>query len=148
MPDLALLITMVLAGDHPLAGPPPRQVLDPVPRADLLRASVAGIPGLLDDLDADTRNVVLTFARIWTTLAAGEIRSKVAAADWALAQLTPESIASRTWRGRFARLAAVPVRLASLWLLPRCSGKATTQPARARRAASPRCVQASRCCRG
>jgi streptomycin 3"-adenylyltransferase len=90
MPDLALLITMVLAGDHPLAGPSPAQVLDPVPHADVVRASVAGIPGLLDDLPDDTRNVVLTFARIWTTLATGEIRSKDAAADWALARLAPE----------------------------------------------------------
>lgn len=87
MPDLALLITTALAGNRPLAGPPPAEVLDPVPRADLVRASVAGIPDLLADLDADTRNVVLTFARIWTTLATGEIRSKDAAASWALAQL-------------------------------------------------------------
>ncbi|MEO3780255.1 aminoglycoside adenylyltransferase family protein [Micromonospora sp. B11E3] len=90
MPDLALLITMVLAGDRPLAGPPPARVLDPVPPADLVRASVAGIPGLLDDLDGDTRNVVLTLARVWSTLATGEIRSKDAAADWALARLPPE----------------------------------------------------------
>ncbi|MFD8563777.1 aminoglycoside adenylyltransferase family protein [Streptosporangium canum] len=90
MPDLALLITMVLAGDRPLTGPPPAQVLAPVPHADLVRASLAGIPHLLDDLDGDTRNVVLTLARIWTTLAIGEIRSKDAAADWALAQLPPE----------------------------------------------------------
>ncbi|MET8836795.1 DUF4111 domain-containing protein [Micromonospora sp. NPDC004540] len=90
MPDLALLITMVLAGDHPLAGPPPAQVLDPVPHPDLVRATVAGIPGLLRDLADDTRNVLLTLARIWTTLATGEIRSKDAAADWALAHLPPE----------------------------------------------------------
>ncbi|MDN3265636.1 aminoglycoside adenylyltransferase family protein [Streptomyces sp. CSDS2] len=90
MPDLALLITMALAGDSPLTGPRPAQILDPVPRADLIRASVAGIPGLLDDLDSDTRNVLLTFARIWTTLATGEIKSKDAAADWALAHLPPE----------------------------------------------------------
>lgn len=89
MPDLALLISMVLAGDHPLTGPPPARVLDPVARADLARAAVAGIPGLLDDLPADTRNVILTLARIWTTLATGEIRAKDAAADWALAQLPP-----------------------------------------------------------
>ncbi|CAL9666379.1 Streptomycin 3''-adenylyltransferase [Streptomyces sp. enrichment culture] len=90
MPDLALLVTMALAGDHPLTGPRPAQLLDPVPHADLVRASVAGIPGLLDDLDGDTRNVLLTFARIWTTLATGRIRSKDAAADWALARLPPE----------------------------------------------------------
>ncbi len=89
MPDLALLIAAVLAGDHPLAGPPPGQVLDPVPGGDLVRASVAGIPGLLDDLDRDTRNVVLTLARIWLTAATGKITSKDAAAGWALAQLPP-----------------------------------------------------------
>ncbi|MER5402136.1 aminoglycoside adenylyltransferase family protein [Streptomyces sp. NPDC002599] len=90
MPDLALLITMTLTGDHPLVGPRPAQVLDPVPRVDLVRASVAGITGLLDDLHSDTRNVLLTFARIWTTLATGQIKSKDAAAGWALAQLPPE----------------------------------------------------------
>ncbi|OEU88025.1 nucleotidyltransferase [Streptomyces abyssalis] len=90
MPDLALLITMVLAGDRPLTGPPPAQVLDPVPPPDLRRACVAGIPGLLGDLDGDTRNVVLTLARVWTTLATGGIKSKDAAADWALRRLPPE----------------------------------------------------------
>jgi streptomycin 3"-adenylyltransferase len=49
-----------------------------------------GIPGLLSDLDGDERNIVLTFARIWTTLATGVIRSKDAAADWALPLLPPE----------------------------------------------------------
>ncbi|MFF4275212.1 aminoglycoside adenylyltransferase family protein [Streptomyces sp. NPDC001536] len=90
MPDLALLITMALTGDRPLVGPSPARVLDPVPRSDLVRASVAGVPGLLDDLDGDTRNVLLTFARIWTTLATGRIMSKDTAADWALARLPPE----------------------------------------------------------
>ncbi|MGW5329418.1 aminoglycoside adenylyltransferase family protein [Streptomyces sp. NPDC004014] len=90
MPDLALLITMTLAGGHPLTGPHPARVLDPVPQADLIRASVAGIPGLLGDLDSDTRNVLLTLSRIWTTLATGRIKSKDAAAGWALAQLPSE----------------------------------------------------------
>lgn len=90
MPDLALLITMVLAGDRPLIGPRPGQVLAPVPHSDLVRASVAGVPELLDELDDDTRNVLLTLARIWTTLATGEIKSKDAAAEWALDRLPPE----------------------------------------------------------
>ncbi|MFB7114604.1 aminoglycoside adenylyltransferase family protein [Streptomyces sp. NPDC056291] len=90
VPDLALLITMVLSGNHPLTGPPPADVLAPVPLEDLVRSSVAGIPALLDDLDGDTRNVLLTLARVWTTLATGEIRSKDQAADWALARLPPE----------------------------------------------------------
>lgn len=90
MPDLAIVIALVLDGNHPLTGPPPAELLDLVPRADLVRASVSGIPGLLEDLPGDARNVVLTFARIWGTLASGEIMSKDAAADWALAQLPPE----------------------------------------------------------
>lgn len=89
-PDLAPLITMVLRGNHTLLGPPPTEVLDPVPHEDLRRAIVAGIPNLLADLEPDTRNVLLTLARIWTTLATGEIRSKDAAADWALAHLPEE----------------------------------------------------------
>ncbi|MFE5827530.1 aminoglycoside adenylyltransferase family protein [Streptomyces erythrochromogenes] len=91
MPDLAIALTMVLAGNHPLTGPPPAQILDPVPHADLVRASVAGIPELLDNLADDTRNVLLTPARIWTTLATGKIQPKDAAADWALAHLPPGS---------------------------------------------------------
>ncbi|MFF1379452.1 aminoglycoside adenylyltransferase family protein [Streptomyces sp. NPDC058308] len=87
LPDLALVITMVLTGDRPLTGPRPAEVLAPVPHSDLVRASVAGIPELLEELDEDTRNVLLTLARIWTTLATGEIKAKDAAADWALAHL-------------------------------------------------------------
>ena len=90
MPDLALSISMTPAGDHPLTGPRPARVLAPVPPADLVRASLAGIPGLLDNVAGDTRNVLLTFARIWTTLATGRIASKDDAADWALAHLPPE----------------------------------------------------------
>jgi predicted nucleotidyltransferase len=87
MPQLALLLTTVLAGNHALAGAPPSQVLDPVPHEDMVRASVAEIPSLLDDLDTDTRNVVLTIARIWVTLATGEIVPKDRAASWASAGL-------------------------------------------------------------
>jgi predicted nucleotidyltransferase len=89
-PDLAPVITMVRSANRAMFGPPAAEVFDPVPLADLNRAIVEGIPGLLDDLDSDTTNVVLTFARIWTTLATGTIRSKDAAADWALARLPEE----------------------------------------------------------
>ncbi|GAA2775390.1 aminoglycoside adenylyltransferase family protein [Streptomyces showdoensis] len=86
-PDLAPLLTMARAGDAPLFGPPPTELLDPVPPADLRDAIVAGIPGLMADLDGDTRNVLLTLARIWSTLETGRIRAKDEAADWALARL-------------------------------------------------------------
>ena len=44
----------------------------------------------MSDLADDTRNVLLTLARIWTTVATGEIRSKDEAADWVLSGL-PEA---------------------------------------------------------
>ena len=86
-PDLGVLITMVRQRGRALIGPPPADVLDAVPADDLGRAMVDTIPWLLDDLEADTRNVLLTLARIWTTLVTGEIRSKDAAADWTLSRL-------------------------------------------------------------
>jgi streptomycin 3"-adenylyltransferase len=89
-PDLAVLIAIALLGNRPLLGPPPTEVFDPVPRRDCVRAMVDGIEGFLDDLDGDATNVLLTLARIWTTIAAGDIRSKDAAADWALVCLPPE----------------------------------------------------------
>ncbi|MFJ8107416.1 aminoglycoside adenylyltransferase family protein [Streptomyces sp. NPDC096132] len=90
MPDLAPLLTMTLLGDTPLYGPPPAEVLDPVPYDDLVRAITAGVPELMADLAHDTRNVLLTLARIRTTLATGAVRSKDAAADWVLARLPEE----------------------------------------------------------
>jgi predicted nucleotidyltransferase len=89
-PDLAVLTTMALAADTPLLGPPPADVFDPVPHEDLLRAVVDGIEPLLGDLDSDTRNVILTLARMWSTVATGAVRSKDAAARWALDRLPPE----------------------------------------------------------
>jgi streptomycin 3"-adenylyltransferase len=86
-PDLAPLLTMVLRADAPLYGPPPAGLLDPVPHDDLRRAIVAGVPELMDELHSDTRNVLLTLARIWATLTTGTIRSKDAAAEWALDRL-------------------------------------------------------------
>jgi streptomycin 3"-adenylyltransferase len=86
-PDLATLITMVVLANTSLFGPPPAQMFDPVPPEDLINAMVDGIDSLLGDLQSDTRNVLLTFARIWSTLATGVIRSKDAAADWALHRL-------------------------------------------------------------
>ncbi|MET8690272.1 aminoglycoside adenylyltransferase family protein [Streptomyces sp. NPDC004732] len=89
-PDLALLVTMVLRGRSALRGPAPDQVLDPVPPGDVTRAMVVAVPELLAELDTDTRNVLLTLARIWTTLATGDIKSKDAAADWVLDRIPAE----------------------------------------------------------
>jgi streptomycin 3"-adenylyltransferase len=86
-PDLASLITMVILADRPLFGPPPAGVFDLVPAEDYIDAIVTGIDGLVTDLEWDTRNVVLTLVRIWSTVSTGAIRSKDAAAAWACARL-------------------------------------------------------------
>ncbi|MBA2545344.1 MAG: DUF4111 domain-containing protein [Solirubrobacterales bacterium] len=89
-PDLSALITMVLLANMPVLGPPPGEIFESVPHADLVRAIVGDIDMLLADLDDDTRNVILTLARIWSTVATGAIRSKDSAADWALERLPEE----------------------------------------------------------
>ena len=86
-PDLALLITMVIGANTPIFGPPPAAIFETVPSHDLRRAMTSDIERLQADIDTDTRNVILTLARIWNTLATGVIRSKDGAADWVLERL-------------------------------------------------------------
>ncbi len=100
-PDLALMLSQVLAVDRPLVGPPPGELLDPVPPGDLRRAMLDGMPGLLADLDGDEANVILTLARICSTLETGRIVPKHEAADRILGQLPAE------WRPALARARAV-----------------------------------------
>ena len=88
--DLATLLTLVRRYGEPLVGPPAQDLIPPVPEADLRAAMVGDLESLLDDLEPDTRNVLLTLARIWCTLATGEIRAKDAAAAWALERLSEE----------------------------------------------------------
>ncbi len=89
-PDLAALITIALEGNTTVFGPPPATLLDPVPVEDLVAGVTGGVDELVGRLADDTRNVVLTLARIWVTVATGTIRSKDAAADWALERLPAE----------------------------------------------------------
>jgi streptomycin 3"-adenylyltransferase len=89
-PDLAIVLEMVLQANHPLFGPAPSELFGPIPWADVRRAMLDSIPDLLSHLDGDERNVVLTFVRIWTTLATRAFRSKDGAADWAMPLLPPE----------------------------------------------------------
>ena len=89
-PDVAMLLTMVLQESRPLLGPPARELLDPVPPEDLTRAMLHGVDEVMPGLVDDTRNSVLTLARIWLTVETGEISPKDRAADWALERLPPE----------------------------------------------------------
>jgi streptomycin 3"-adenylyltransferase len=83
-PDLALLLAMVLRCDAPVFGPPPAQVVAPVPAEDVVRGALAGVSALAEDLDDDTTNVLLTLARVWHSAVTGDIVPKDIAATWAL----------------------------------------------------------------
>ncbi len=88
MPDLALLITQVLLASETLFGPPPDQLLDRVPYLDFITAIVKELDSLMADLKPDTRNVLLTFARIWCTVETDSIRSKPDAVSWVIERLS------------------------------------------------------------
>jgi predicted nucleotidyltransferase/N-acetylglutamate synthase-like GNAT family acetyltransferase len=87
VPDLALIVTQVLLKSKALYGPAPEQLLAQVPYHDFMQAMLHDVNRLTADLEHDTRNVLLTYARIWSTLATDEIRSKSAAADWVIQHL-------------------------------------------------------------
>jgi streptomycin 3"-adenylyltransferase len=66
-----------------LGGPPPEAVFPEVPRADYVDALLRDFIWCHDHGDDATRYAILSMARIWATLATGEIHSKESGADWA-----------------------------------------------------------------
>lgn len=84
MPDLAILITQVLLANSTLFGPDVDQLLSRVPYPDFILATTASLQHLNAELLTDTRNVLLTCARIWRTLETDTICSKPIAAVWAI----------------------------------------------------------------
>ncbi|QPP50215.1 MULTISPECIES: aminoglycoside adenylyltransferase family protein [unclassified Halomonas] len=89
-PDLALVLTTARQASLALCGPELAELIAPIPEADLRRAIVDSLPGLIDGLPGDERNVLLTLARMWMTLETGEIAPKDVAAAWALERLPAE----------------------------------------------------------
>jgi predicted nucleotidyltransferase len=88
--DLASVVTMALAGDTALCGPPPADVFDPVPREDYRDAILKDVETVGEYLEWDTRNVILTLPRVWAVVATDGVHSKLGAAEWALSRLPPE----------------------------------------------------------
>lgn len=90
MPDLALIITQILLANKILFGPDPKHLLPPIPYSDFIKATQFIFENLKNDLYSDTRNVLLTYARIWKTLETDSLCSKSAAAQWVIPQLPKE----------------------------------------------------------
>lgn len=93
MPDLAILVTQVLLANRILLGPNPNELLSKIPYKDFMLAITKSLDTLMCELQSDTRNVLLTLARIWCTVETDTILPKPAAADWVINRL-PENYLS------------------------------------------------------
>ncbi|WP_188836138.1 aminoglycoside adenylyltransferase domain-containing protein [Flexivirga endophytica] len=80
-PDLAVLIASSRQHAECLRGPHPRDLLDPVPNADLRQSIRDSVEPLLSNFLGDERNVLLTLARMLVTAQTGQIVSKNEAAE-------------------------------------------------------------------
>lgn len=100
MPDLALLVTQILLKSKTLYGLEPQNLLMNVPYRDYIKAMLDDLNRLATELEHDTRNVLLTYARIWSTLKTNLLRSKPAAADWVITYL-PKALRPVIARAKF-----------------------------------------------
>lgn len=112
--DLAILLTKAREHGVALVGPPARQLFEPVPPTDLVRAlgDTLALWNEAEDWAGDERNIVLALARIWLTASTGRIASKDAAADWVLPRL-PDDLRPVLQCARDAYLGTAPDGLAS-----------------------------------
>jgi streptomycin 3"-adenylyltransferase len=90
-PDLAILLHTARENSRPLIGPDASSLIAPIPLQAIHDAVVESLPKLLDDLAGDERNVVLTLARMWKTLATDKIVPKDVAATWVLGRIPREN---------------------------------------------------------
>lgn len=92
-PDVVILLATALQPSHTLRGNALGEVVAPVPSHRLRRAVIARTPDLVNEVDGDERNVLLTLARILMTLETGDIVSKDTAALTVATRLTgPERV--------------------------------------------------------
>lgn len=88
-PDLLILAATAQSAHRVLRGAPLEELMAPVDPRRLHAALLEVVPALLEDLDGDERNVLLTLARILATRRTGEILSKDQAARLVAAELPP-----------------------------------------------------------
>ena len=106
-PDLALLFWQARSHSLPLFGEPAERLIPPVPFSRVRQAIYGALPSLLENLQGNERNGLLTLARMWYTLSTGGLGSKDQAAEWAAARLpepfsAPLLLAARAYRGEAA----------------------------------------------
>lgn len=106
-PDLAIVLNQVRNNSISLVGHNASEILEVVPMTDIRKAIKDSLPGLIEGIKGDERNVILTLARMWLTVATGEISPKDVAAEWAIPKLPKEqaillNLARKAYRGECA----------------------------------------------
>lgn len=90
-PEFTLMLAQARKEAVSLIGP---NLADIVPdiASDAVRKAIGDLlPDLMSSVDGDERNVILTMARMWVTLATSQFVSKDAAAAWAGPRLSDEA---------------------------------------------------------
>lgn len=82
------------------------EIIPPIPFSEIRRAIRETLPNLLASSKGDERNVLLTFSRMWYTVATRELTSKDVAALWAESRV-PEPFATLLAKARNAYLGNV-----------------------------------------
>lgn len=105
-PDLAIVLAQARKNSISLFGPDASDILDPIPMTDIRRAIKESLPGVIEGIKGDERNVILTLARMWQTVSISEISPKDVAAKWALPRLPKEystllNLARKAYRGEY-----------------------------------------------
>ncbi|MEO3386487.1 aminoglycoside adenylyltransferase family protein [Mesorhizobium sp. CAU 1741] len=90
-PEYTLLLAQARNDALPLAGPALKEFVPAIPEISIRRAIADALPALVSSLEGDERNVLLTLARMWYTLATGKFAAKDDAARWAAPQLSTDS---------------------------------------------------------
>lgn len=80
-PDVIILAACAHSANRALSGPDLVSLVAPVPPETLRKAMQGTLPTILQEIEGDERNVLLTLARILVTLETGRIVAKDVAAD-------------------------------------------------------------------
>ena len=89
-PDLTIVLKQVIDNSVSMYGVKVINLFEPITPEDTLRAIRESLPRLLEEVEGDERNSILTLARMWLTATTGDIVSKDRAAEWAMKKLPKE----------------------------------------------------------
>lgn len=99
-PEFTLILAQARQEAVPLSGPG-REELLPQVSMDVVRQAMGDLlPGLMEGLEGDERNVLLTLARMWRTTSAGDFVSKDEAVLWAIPQMPVQEAATLDYARR------------------------------------------------